>query len=449
MVKNDTVILDIVDMNNLGAGIGKMTDGTVVFVNGAVIGDRVEARIIKVGKSFCVARTERLIVSSKDRADVEFCSAPQSCGGCVYRNVTRECELEIKRSYIKGAFKKVGLDDIEILPTESVSERTGYRNKAQYPIRATKNGMVAGFFAKKTHTVVSTEHCSLEPRIFTDIVNAVCRFADENGISAYDEEHGRGLLRHIYLRRGEISGEVMLCLVINGDELPQEKLFAELMKDSFPSITSIMLNINKKKTNVVTSDRYITLFGNGYIEDELCGLHLRITPASFWQVNRSGAERLYAFARAVAELNGSESVLDLYCGIGSIGLSMASYVKHVTGVEIVESAVECAKINADMNGIKNVDFYCADASSVESIIPLDREYDVVILDPPRKGTTEELIRHIAARGIRRVVYVSCAPDTLARDIAEFGKYGYYAGAVRPVDMFPATGHIESVVLLSR
>lgn len=449
MIKNDTVILDIVDMNNLGAGIGKTADGAVVFVNGAVVGDRVEAKIIKVNKSFCVARTERVLVPSKARSDVEFCTAPQSCGGCVYRNVTRECELEMKRSYIKGLFKKAGLDGIEILPTEPVGERAGYRNKAQYPIRATKNGIAAGFFAKKTHTVVRTEHCSLEPRIFTDIVDAVCRFADENGISAYDEELGCGLLRHIYLRRGEISGEVMLCLVINGDELPKKKLFVEQMRDRFPSIASIMLNINKKNTNVVTSDRYVTLFGNGYIEDELCGLRLRITPASFWQVNRSGAERLYEIARVAAGLDGSESVLDLYCGIGSIGLSMAAYAKHITGVEIVESAVECAKINASVNGIKNADFYCADASNTESIIPSDREYDVVILDPPRKGTTEELIRYIAARGIKRAVYVSCGPDTLARDITVFRKYGYDTASVQPVDMFPATGHIESVVCLKR
>ena len=448
MNKNDVIVLDIIDMNNLGAGVGKV-DGAVVFVQGAVAGDKVECKIIKVTKSYYVAKLQRIIERSPDRADIEFCDAPASCGGCVYRNLTRDSELKMKRAYLEGLFKKAGLSDINILPVLEVSPRGKYRNKAQYPVRATKDGIRAGFFANKTHSIVSSEHCALEPDIFGDIVSAVCDFATKDGITAYDEESGRGVLRHIYLRRGEISGEIMLCLVINADKLPQSDRLVSFVQERFPEITTCLLNINKKNTNVILGKDYINLFGKGYIEDTLCGLNFRVSPESFWQVNRAGAEALYNKARELAALNGNENLLDLYCGTGTIGLSMAKYARSVTGVEIVEGAVECARINAKINGIENAEFYCADASKTESIIPADKDYDVVILDPPRKGTTEELISYIAKRDIRRVVYISCGPDTLARDIVTFRKYGYDCGDVQPVDMFPVTGHVESVVCLKR
>lgn len=448
MNKNDIIVLDIIDMNNLGAGVGKI-DGAVVFVAGAVTGDRVECKIIKVTKSYYVAKLIKILEKSPNRADEEFCQAPQSCGGCVYRNLTRESELEMKKVYLEGLFKKAGLSDVNILPVLEVSPRGKYRNKAQYPVRATKDGIKAGFFASKTHSIVSSAHCALEPDIFGDIVTAVCDFATQNGISAYDEESGRGVLRHIYLRRGEISGEIMLCLVINADNLPQSKKLVEFIKEKFPEIGACMLNVNKKNTNVILGKEYINLFGKGYIEDTLCGLRFQVSPESFWQVNRAGAEALYNKARELADLQGNENLLDLYCGTGTIGLSMARYVRSVTGVEIVEGAVECAKKNAEINGIENAEFFCADASKTESIVPDDKNYDVVILDPPRKGTTEELISYIAKRDIRRVVYISCGPDTLARDIVTFRKYGYDCGDVQPVDMFPVTGHVESVVSLTR
>lgn len=448
MNKNDIITLDIIDMNNLGSGVGKV-DGAVVFVTGAVTGDKVECKIIKVTKNYYVARLEKIIEPSPNRASDVFCTAPASCGGCVYRNLTRESELEMKRTYLEGLFKKAGLCDISILPVMAASPRGKYRNKAQYPVRATKDGVKAGFFANKTHSIVSSAHCALEPDIFGDIVDAVCSFATDMGITAYDEESGRGILRHIYLRRGEISGEIMLCLVINADSLPYSDRLVSFVQERFPEITSCLLNINKRSTNVILGEKYINLFGNGYIEDTLCGKRFRISPESFWQVNREGAEALYNKARELASLRGDEDLLDLYCGTGSIGLSMADYVRSVTGVEIVEGAVKNAKTNAEINGIKNAEFYCADASKTESIVPNDKKYDVVILDPPRKGTTEELISYIAKRDIPRVVYISCGPDTLARDIVTFRKYGYDCGDVQPVDMFPATGHVESVVSLTR
>ena len=448
MNKNDVIVLDIIDMNNLGAGVGRV-DGAVVFVQGAVTGDKVECKIIKVTKSYYVAKLLTIIELSKNRAKEVFCEAPQSCGGCVYRNLTRESELSMKRAYLEGLFKKAGLSDVNILPVMQVSERGRYRNKAQYPVRATKDGLRAGFFANKTHSIVSSAHCALEPDIFGDIVTLICLFATRNGISAYDEESGRGVLRHIYLRRGEISGEIMLCLVINADELPQSDNLVKFVKANCPDVTTLLLNVNKKNTNVILGDKYINLFGKGYIEDTLCGLNFKISPESFWQVNRAGAEALYNKARELAELKGDENLLDLYCGTGTIGLSMAKYVSSVTGVEIVEGAVKCAVENAKLNGIENADFYCADASKTESIIPSDKEYDVVILDPPRKGTTEELISYIAKRDIKRVVYISCGPDTLARDISTFKKYGYCCSDVQPVDMFPTTGHVECVVSINK
>lgn len=447
--KNETVTLKITDLNNLGSGVGRDTDGVVVFASGAVTGDTVEAKIIKVNKSYCVARLERIIEPSVYRIQTPVCTAPQSCGGCVYRNVTRECELEMKRSYVESLFIKAGLSDVKVFPVITAGERTGYRNKAQYPVRQTKAGIKAGFFANKTHSVVSADKCALEPDIFADIVKYVCEFAERYSISAYDEQSGRGILRHIYLRMGNVSGEVMLCLVVNADTLPHsDKLISEV-RERFPQITSLMLNINKRNTNVVTGDKYITIDGNPYIEDTLCGLSFRISPDSFWQVNHDGAELLYRAARERAQLDGEQNVLDLYCGTGTIGLSMAKYAKHITGVEIVGAAVECAKFNATRNGIDNADFYCADASDTESIIPREKKYDVVILDPPRKGSTPELIEYIARENIEKVVYISCGPDTLARDCALFRKLGYTVGDVQPVDMFPMTGHVETVVLLSR
>lgn len=446
--KNDIIRLKVEDMNHLGAGVAK-ADGAVVFIRGAVTGDVVDCKIIKATKSYYVGIVSRMIEASEYREAVPFCSAPASCGGCVYRYVTRDCELEMKHRHVEGLFLKAGLKDINILPVMPVSERYGYRNKAQYPVCQTKNGMKAGFYAGKTHTVVSSENCSLEPDIFGRIVSDVCRFADRYGILAYDELTNTGLLRHIYLRLGEISGDIMLCLVINGERFPHADKLVAYMIERYGELKSIMLNINSENTNVVLGDRYITLWGKDHIEDELCGLRFKISPESFWQVNRGGAERLYGVARTMADLHGDERLLDLYCGTGTIGLSMANDVQSIMGVEIVEGAVKCAKENAERNGICNAEFFCADASDIESMIPSDRNFDVVILDPPRKGTTRELIAYIAKRNIKKVVYISCGPDTLARDIAIFKEYGYDAGDVQPVDMFPATGHVECVVSLQR
>ncbi len=448
--KDDVIELEITDLNNLGNGVGRY-DGIVVFVRGAVSGDRVRAAVIKVTSGFVVARLLEVITPSPNRAQNDLCGAPLSCGGCVYRHVTYEHELDVKRGYVKAAFMKVGLADVNVLPTLSTGKQTNYRNKGQYPVAKTKNGIVAGFFASKTHNIIAADNCSIQNEKFGDIVRFVCDFANENGWSAYDEVSSKGLLRHIYLRIGEKTGEIMLCLIVNGDTLPEEAKLVRKVKEKFSNVVSLMLNKNTKNTNVVLGKEYRILYGKDGIEDVLCDLRFFITPAAFYQVNRDGAELLYRTAAKMAELQGEEIMLDLYCGTGTIGLSMAKSVKGLCGIEIVESAVRCARENAERNGIHNAEFVCADAGDRDVILAAagGKCPDVVVMDPPRKGSTKELVDCLADLNVPKVVYISCDPDTLARDAAWFKERGYELGNVQPVDMFPRTGHVESVVCLTR
>lgn len=453
-IKKDEVIeLDITDLNNLGNGVGRYPspDGKVIFVRGAVSGERVRAKVIKVNSGFAVAKLLELVSVSPYRSREDFCDAPLSCGGCVYRHITYEHELEIKRDYVKSAFIKVGLGSAKVLPTLSADRCEHYRNKGQYPVAKTKNGIFAGFYAAKTHNITPADNCSIQNERFGEILRFVCDFAQRRAWSVYDEHSGKGLLRHIYLRIGEATGEIMLCLVINGDCLPFEDELVKEVTANFSDIVSIVLNKNDKNTNVVLGKEYRTLYGKDGIEDILCGLRFFISPDSFYQVNRDGAELLYTKAAQMAELKGDEVMLDLYCGTGTIGLSMAHKVKRLCGIEIVEGAVRCARENAARNGIENAEFLCADAGNAKTIIAAAGGAcpDVVIMDPPRKGSTKELVDCLAELGVPKIVYISCDPDTLARDCVWFCERGYNMSKVQPVDMFPRTGHVESVVCLSR
>jgi len=453
-IKKDEVIeLDITDLNNLGNGVGRYPDGEgkVVFVRGAVSGERVRAKVIKVNSGFVVARLLEIISPSPYRTKADFCTAPLSCGGCVYRHITYEHELVIKQNYVKNAFAKAGLADVCVLPVISTGKYTHYRNKGQYPVTKSKNGIFAGFYATKTHNIIPAGNCAIQNAQFAQILRFVCEFAQNNGWSIYDEQSGSGLLRHVYVRIGEATDEIMLCLVINGISVPEETKFVEEAKNRFENIVSIILNKNKKSTNVVLGDEYRTLYGKDGIEDVLCGLRFFITPASFYQVNREGAELLYRKAAEMAELRGDEVAMDLYCGTGTIGLSMADKVSKLCGIEIVKSAVECARENAERNGIKNASFVCADAGDAQTILDAvgGERPDVVIMDPPRKGSTKELVDCLASLDVPKVVYISCDPDTLARDLVWFREKGYKIGVVQPVDMFPRTGHVESVVCLCK
>lgn len=455
--KNDMVELSIEDINNLGAGVSHLEDGRVVFIRGAVTGDKIKAKIIKVNTNFAVARLEEIIAPSAFRDTECFCNANESCGGCIYRHITYEHEKDIKKSYVKHAFIKAGLPDVVINDVHSTNNTKAYRNKAQYPFAMTKNGIVAGFYASKTHNVVPAFDCALQPKIFGEILRDVCDFANENQFTVYNEETGKGLLRHLYLRIGEQTGQIMLCLVINGEKMSGENKFVELLTEKYNCIFSIQINSNTKNTNVVLGDKYRVLYGERYIEDILCGIRFRITPESFYQVNHDGAEMLYGLAKAKAteEFDKKISLVDMYCGTGTIGLSMSDSANEIVGVEIVEGAVECAKVNAQINGFDNAKFYAGDAKDIESLFAsVEAQHgalnpDVVILDPPRKGCTPEVIEFLAKRNISRIVYVSCDADTLARDCKIFADCGYTIGDVDPVDMFPRTGHIENVVSLNR
>ena len=453
MQKNEILRLSIEEINNLGYGVAHTKDGQVVFVRDAVTGDELDARVIKVNKSYLIARIERLVAPSALRTE-DVCTAA-GCGGCVYRQITYAHERSLKRDYIQNAFRKAGLPDVRVGEVLSMHVLTGYRNKAQYPVGRGKNGMQAGFFATGTHRIVPVEHCRLQPEIFSRIVRAVTRFCDRRGIEAYDEERGKGLLRHIYLRRGERTGEIMLCLVCNGKSFPAEKELVKELTEAYPEIRSIMLNVNEKSTNVVLGEEYRTLYGNAWIEDELCSLRFRISAGAFYQVNHDACELLYGEVKKKAALTGKETVLDLYCGIGTIGLSLARDASRIIGIEIVDEAVRRAAENAARNGVENACFYCGDASDASRLLASaeaahgDVSGATVIMDPPRKGSTPELIRYLASRNFSRIVYVSCSPDTLARDCALFHELGYAIGEVTPVDLFPRTGHVESVVCLTR
>ena len=461
MQKNELIRVRITDINNLGCGVGHLENaaentGMTVFVRGGVTGDELEAKVIKVTKGYLVARIERVLKPSPHRTEEDLCTAALGCGGCAYRHITYGHELELKRGYVQNAFRKAGLPEVEVEEVRHTDSVIGYRNKAQYPVQRGKDGRLqAGFYANATHRIVPADGCRLQPEVFGEIVAFLCDFADRHCILAYDEETGKGLLRHIYLRIGAKTGEIMVCLVLTADRLPSEETLIREVQEKFPQVKSLMVNVNAKNTNVVLGDRYRLLWGREWIEDVLCGLKFRITPQSFYQVNHDACELLYGLAKERANLSGNELLLDLYCGIGSIGLSMADKAGEVLGMEIVERAAESATENAERNGVRNAAFFCGDASDPQGLLKRAAEEKgslsnaVVVLDPPRKGTTAELIEGIASHHVPRVVYVSCNPDTLARDCAIFKKFGYEIGKVTPVDLFPRTGHVESVVCLTR
>ncbi len=462
------VTVTIHDLNNLGCGVGRLPApaektpgetadaGPVIFIKGAVTGDVVRAEIIKRTPSYTVGRLLEVVQPSPMREVEPFCSAPEACGGCVYRHLRYENELESKHARVEKAFRQAGLADVVIRPVLTTGVTKGYRNKGMYPVRQGKKGVEAGFYAAKTHKVIPCSDCALQPALFGEMVRAVCAACDRYHVTAYDEITRRGLLRHIYLRSAA-NGSVLLTLVINADRLPKpaaDGIVHELV-GRFSSLVGILVNVNRANTNVVLGDKFLPIWGRDYLEDKLCGKRLRLSAGSFYQVNHDAAELLYNTAADMASLAGDEHLLDLYCGAGSIGLSMADRVADVTGIEIVPEAVACAKVNAALNGLdeSRARFFCGDASDARKFMDTATENgapepDVAVIDPPRKGTTRALIEELHRRRIRRVVYISCEPETLGRDCAIFRELGYAIGEVQPVDLFPRTGHVECVVSLT-
>ena len=451
--KNQILDVDIIDITNLGFGVAKV-GGEVIFISDTVPGDKATVKIIKVAQSYAIGKVEKLTSLSKNRA--ERCHV-RLCKACAYKCLSYAHEAELKAEAVRQIFKKAGLPEVEIGEIITSPETVGYRNKAQYPVSRDKDGnYLMGFYAPKSHRVCDAVDCPLAPDAFADILREVRDFLSKHNISTYDEESGNGLVRHIYLRRGEVSGEVLLTVVINGASLPHSDELVERITKKFPKVVGILTNENTRDTNIILGDKYNTLFGRDYIFDTLAGVNLKITAPSFYQVNHNCAELLYAKARELAELHPDDLLLDLYCGAGSIGLSMAKDCREVIGIEIVDSAVECAKFNAENNGIKNASFYTGDAKDTEKLLaPAEAARgekivpDVVIFDPPRGGSDEKLLHHVAKLAPRKIVYISCNPATLARDMVVLKELGYVGDTVTPVDMFPGTGHVESVVSLTR
>lgn len=446
--KNAVFTAHVEDMNFLGFGVAKI-EGVAVFISGAAAGDTARIKIIKVAKTYAVARLEEIVTPSPHRVD-DGCAVAAACGGCAFRSVSYEYEKSLKENFVKMSFVKQGMRDVVIAPLTH-AKLSGYRNKGQYPVRKDASGKtVIGFFAAKSHRVLDCACCDLQNGAFAPIIEEIRAFIDENNVSVYNEETNSGLVRHIYLRIGEKAGEIMLCMVLCGDKMPYEDDFVKRITGKFPAIKSLYVNTNKKETNVVLGDKYRLLFGKEYITDILCGVKLRITPQSFYQVNRDAAELLYQKAASLANFKGNELLLDLYCGIGSIGLSMADKVKKLIGIEVVPSAIECAKTNAAENGIENASFYCGDAANTEKMLESAKAAegdfipDVVVLDPPRKGCADELLEYISRLGVSKIVYISCNSETLARDAKILCENGYRMSEVYPFDLFPRTGHCECV-----
>jgi len=446
--KNDRIQLKIDSCSSNGSGVGRY-NGMAIFVPATAPGDEITAHILKVKKTYAFAKVENVTKPSADRIMPE-CPVYLKCGGCVFSHMTYEAESKIKAEHVAECFKRIGGIMPEFEPIIATENDKRYRNKAQYPVAADNGEIRTGFYSPHSHRVVHCPDCLLQPEEFEGILGAFADYIKKYNVSVYDETAHRGLLRHIYIRKGAASGEIMICAVINGKKLPAEDELVNALLEREGSIKSIIVNSNTKDTNVILGTECRTLWGNDCITDILCGLRFRISPLSFYQVNRNQAEKLYNKAAEYASLTGKETVLDLYCGAGTIGLSMAKNAKEIIGVEIVPEAIEDAKINAELNGIKNTRFICGDAAQAaetlknEGIAP-----DVIILDPPRKGCSPEMINTAVQMSPERIVYVSCDPATLARDCGIFNELGYIAVKATPVDMFPRTGHCETVALLKR
>lgn len=479
--KDDQVTIEIEDIGTDGAGIGK-ADGYTLFVKDAVIGDIIKAKVIKAKKTYGYARLMEIITPSKDRVE-PVCPVARQCGGCQIQQMSYSAQLKYKQKLVRDNLARIGgITDCEVLPVIGMENPFNYRNKAQYPVGRNKDGkVVIGFYAGRTHSIVDYTQCAIGAPENAQILEKIRTFINENNISVYDEQSHKGLIRHILIRTGKHTGQIMVCLIINGKTLPHADKLADCLKD-ISGMSSIMININKERTNVILGSECSVIWGNSYIEDSICGIMFRISPLSFFQVNPVQTEKLYRKALEYAELTGNETVWDLYCGIGTISLLMATKARKVYGVEIVPQAIEDAKNNALRNSLNNAEFFVGkaeevvpriydedmkkaenepvdskenskensglpDSASDESVMRINP--DVVVVDPPRKGCDETLLDTIVKMNPKRIVYVSCDSATLARDLKYLAANGYEIDRVQPVDQFAHTVHVETIVQLVR
>ena len=430
-----------------GLGVGRL-DGRVVFVPDTIRGETWEVQLLKVNKNVAWGKGVKLLEASPLRVESD-CPHSAKCGGCQYRHMDYTEELYAKKCRVSDALRRLGGVDVELPDTLGADDPLRYRNKVQFPVAPGKQDALIGFYRPRSHDVIDVEDCLLQPTSASAARKAVKQWMSQCQIPAYDEASGKGLLRHLYLRSNQ-AGQVLCCLIINGQKLPHGRVLIDLLQQSVPGLVGVVVNSNTKDTNVILGNAYYTLWGQDYLEETLCGLTFRLSVPSFFQVNRAQTERLYALALEYAGLTGNETVLDLYCGIGTISLAMAKQAGRVIGAEIVPEAIEDAKENALRNGMNNAEFFCGDAGEVafklanEGIRP-----QVVCVDPPRKGLQADVPGVIAGMNPDRIVYVSCDPATLARDIKRFEELGYHLVKAQPVDLFPRTAHVETVCLLSR
>lgn len=447
--KNQIIELNITSLTSDGDGVGRAGE-MVFFVPNTAVGDTIRAKVLKVKKNVGFARVEEIITPSPDRIEAD-CPVSFSCGGCVYRHISYEAECRAKRQKVIDAVTRIGKLDAQlvrnIIPSKNID---GYRNKAMIPVGLNRDGeVVMGYYARHSHHIMHCLRCQLSPPIFNDIIEDVYAFLCHRPSLVYTPQNRRGI-RHIYLRYAETTGDVMFCVVAGSRHFDGEEVLYHSIKEKYSQVKSIVVNVNPDDTNVILGKRSYTVHGDGFITDTLCGLRFEIAPEAFYQINRTQAESLYAKAKEYAGLSGKETLIDLYCGAGTIGLSMADQCRELIGVEIIPEAIENAKRNASQNGVSNARFICGDASqAAEELRKKGIRPDVVVVDPPRKGLTPELIDTIVRMSPDRVVYVSCDPATLARDLNLFTEQDYSVKEITPVDMFPRTSHCESVCQLIR
>ena len=451
LTKNQEIELDIVSLGSEGEGIAKTDEGMTVFVADALPGDRVLAHIVKVKKTYAYAIVAKVLAPSSFRV-APMCPVAAKCGGCSFQHLDYKKQLEYKQQKVYDCITRIG--GIENPPMEEIvgaDDAFYYRNKAQFPVGRNKEGRATiGFYRKHSHDVVANTNCGIQAKINEKIMNTVEKFLNEYKIKAYDEASKEGLVRHVFTRVGFVTKEVMVCLVINGDKCPHSEelvsLLATVVEKEGYVLKSVSLNVNKKDTNVIMGDKCIPLFGDLYIEDYIGDVKYRISPLSFYQVNPKQTKKLYDLAKEYAGLTGNEVLWDLYCGIGTISLYLAKDAKKVYGVEIVPEAIADAKENAKINGIENAEFFVGASEDVADSLP---KPDVIVVDPPRKGCDEKLLNTIISVAPKRLVYVSCDPATLGRDLKVLCANGYELKKVRPVDQFPNTIHVETVAKLER
>ena len=447
LIKNQIYETVITDYTAEGQGVAHI-EGCAVFIPNAICGEKVRVRIELARKTWAAGKITEILEKSPHRVNRE-CPVAKLCGGCDFWHMDYAEETRLKAERVRTCLNRMGGEALEQVPILAAPTCHGYRNKAQYPVAQKKGRAYAGFFRSGTHEVVENSRCRILPPETDAVKDAVIDYVNQSRVSVYDEIAHKGLLRHIYVRRGVVSGQILVCLVCNGDKLPKvEELLKRLQK--IPGFTTLVLSVNTKKSNAVLGDNYITLHGPGYIEDTLCGLTFRLSPRSFYQVNHHQAQRLYEAAISQAEITKEDTVLDLYCGVGTITLAMASAAGSVIGVEVVPQAVEDARDNARRNGIENAEFFCGDAG--QAALELEAKGihpDVVVVDPPRKGLNADTIEALHRMQPRRIVYVSCDPATLARDVALLKERGYQLKNAMAADLFPRCAHVESIVCLTK